>query len=380
MGGAQQRLKRKEDAMDRLIRLELSGFKSIRSANIAFDSLNVLIGPNGAGKSNLISFFKLLNWMTPSPGNLQFFVGRVGGANTLLHDGAAVTPQINATLTFETDNGTNEYAMRLFYAAPDTLIFADERYRFTPPGKQHNWISLGAGHREMHLSEQAEQGKSSPKYILRLLKRCVVYQFHNTSETARIRQRWDINDSQFLKDDAANLAPFLLRLRDVQPRAYTHIVETIRLIAPFFGDFVLEPISGTVLLQWRERNSDMIFGAHQASDGSLRAMALVTLLLQPVDDLPSVIILDEPELGLHPYAINIIAGLLKSVSLHRQVILATQSMTLVDYFEPEQIIVVERPERETQFHRLDPDELQDWLSEYSLAELWEKNVLGGRPV
>ncbi len=149
----------------------------------------------------------------------------------------------------------------------------------------------------MRLSEQAEQGKSSPKYILRLLKRCVVYQFHNTSETARIRQRWDINDSQFLKDDAANLAPFLLRMRDDQPRAYTRIVETIRLIAPFFGDFVLEPIGDAVLLQWRERNSDMIFGAHQASDGSLRAMALVALLLQPVDNLPSVIILDEPELG-----------------------------------------------------------------------------------
>lgn len=365
--------------MDSLIRLELSGFKTIRSTVLDFTPLNVLIGPNGAGKSNLISFFKLLNWMTPSPGNLQFFIGKAGGANALLHDGASTTPQINAALTFETSNGRNEYAMQLNYAAPDTLIFADERYRFTPPDKQHEWILLGAGHREMRLIEQAEQGKRSARYILNLLKRCVVYQFHNTSESARIRQRWDINDNRFLKDDGANLAPLLLRLRDVEPRAYARIVETIRLIAPFFGDFVLEPIAHSVLLQWRERGSDAIFGAHQASDGILRAMALVTLLLQPVEDLPSVIILDEPELGLHPYAINIIAGLLKSVSLHRQVILATQSMTLIDYFEPGQIIVVDRPDRESLFHRLDPDRLQDWLSEYSLAELWEKNVLGGRP-
>ncbi len=365
--------------MDSLTCLELSGFKSLHSTTLDFTSLNVLIGPNGAGKSNLISFFKLLNWMTPAPGNLQFFVGKVGGANALLHDGASTTPEINAALTFETSDGRNEYAMRLNYAAPDTLIFADERYRFTPPGKQHDWTLLGAGHREMRLIEQAEQGKRSARYILNLLKRCVVYQFHNTSESARIRQRWDINDNRFLRDDGANLAPLLLRLRDVEPRAYARIVEVIRLIAPFFGDFVLEPIAHSVLLQWRERGSDAIFGAHQASDGILRAIALITLLLQPAEELPSVIILDEPELGLHPYAINIIAGLLKSVSLHRQVILSTQSMTLIDYFEPEQIIVVDRPDRASMFHRLDPVKLQDWLSEYSLAELWEKNVLGGRP-
>lgn len=366
--------------MDRLARLQLSGFKSIRSADIVFNALNVLIGPNGAGKSNLISFFKLLNWMTPTPGDLQFFIGKAGGAHALLHDGPAVTPQISATLTFEHDDQrANEYAMRLEYAAPDTLIFADERYRFTPPGKQHDWVPLGAGHREMRLIDEAEQGKASAKFILGLLKRCVVYQFHNTSETARIRQRWDINDMLFLKEDAANIAPFLLRLREQQPRAYLRIVETIRLLAPFFGDFVLEPANGTVLLQWNERHSDMVFGAHQASDGMLRAIALVTLLLQPTEQLPSVIILDEPELGLHPFAINIITGLLKSVSLHRQVILATQSMTLVDYFAPEDILVVERPARDTHFHRLDPTTLQEWLAEYSLAELWEKNVLGGRP-
>lgn len=365
--------------MDRLTRLELDGFKSIRSVVLAFDALNILIGPNGAGKSNLISFFKLLNWMTPSPGNLQFYVGKTGGANALLHDGASTTSQISAALTFATDNGANEFAMRLSHAAPDTLIFADERYRYTPSGAQHAWTTLGAGHREMRLIEQAEQGKRTPKYILNLLKRCAVYQFHNTSETARIRQRWDVNDNQFLKDDAANLAPFLMRLRDTEPRIYARIIETIRLIAPFIGDFVLEPVANTVILQWRERNSDAIFGAHQASDGSLRAMALVALLLQPVEYLPSVIILDEPELGLHPQAINIIAGLLKSISLHRQVILATQSMTLINYFDPEQIIVVDRPDRESMFRRLDPARLQGWLSEYSLAELWEKNVLGGRP-
>ncbi len=368
--------------MQRLTKLELHGYKSIRHlVDFEIGPMNVLIGANGAGKSNFVSFFKMLNWMTPSPGNLQFYIGIVGRANALLYDGAAVTPQMVASLTFETDAGTNEYAMRLFHAAPDTLIFADERYRFSSrklPGKAE-WKSLGAGHTETKLTTAADTGDQTAKTILWLLKRCVVYQFHNTSETARIRQAWPVDDNRFLKEDAANLAPYLLRLRESQPQAYLRIVETIRQIAPFFADFVFEPVKGTVLLQWREINTDLVFGPHQASDGSLRMMALVSLLLQPEEDLPALIILDEPELGLHPFAINVIAGLLQSVSNHVQVILATQSATLVNYFQPEQIIVVDRPNRESTFKRLSTDTLRDWLNEYSIADLWEKNVIGGRP-
>ena len=343
--------------------------------------MNVLVGANGAGKSNLISFFQLLNWMTPSPGNLQHHIGAMGGANTILHDGAATTPQIQAALTFETEQGTNEYEMRLFHAAQDTLIFAEERYRFS--SKQFptvaDWKGLGSGHRESRLPENATMEDKTAKTILWLLKKCVVYQFHNTSDKARIKQRWPKEDNWFLKEDAANLAPFLYRIRESRPRHYLRIVETVRQIAPFFADFELEPEDGTLILRWRERNTDVVFGPHQASDGTLRLFALVSLLLQPEEDLPSVVILDEPELGLHPYAINILAGILKAVSTQVQVILATQSMTLIDYFDPDEIIVVDRPGRESIFRRLDSAHLKDWLEEYSVAELWEKNVIGGRP-
>jgi predicted ATPase len=365
-----------------LTKLNLHGYKSIRELNdFTFGRINVLIGANGVGKSNFISFFKLLNYMTPSPGGLQFFVSRYGGASSLLNNGSAVTPQITSSLTFETDVGMNDYHMRLFYAAPDTLIFADEQFRFSNRSlsSKAEWKSLGSGHREARLITAAESGDITAKTILSLMKQCKVYQFHNTSETARIRQSWDKEDNHFLKEDGGNLAPFLLRLRELQPEAYLRIVETIRQIAPFFADFVLEPTGNKILLQWRERDSDLVFGPHQASDGTLRVMALVSLLLQPEDNLPGVVILDEPELGLHPYAINIIAGLLHSVSTHVQVILATQSVTFIDNFLPEDIIVVDRDKRESKFSRLDPEKLQDWLDEYSLAELWEKNVIGGRP-
>src|SRR4051794_16990436 len=187
--------------MGKLTKLDLSGFKSIRRLpDFCLRQLNVLIGANGAGKSNFISFFRTLNWMMNSPGALQFYIGKSGGANALLFDGAAATPQIEASLTFETDAGENEYSVRLFHVAPDTLIFANERYRFSRSGYPETaaWKSLGAGHREAALIQAAESGDQTARMIRSLLRQCVVYQFHNTSETARIRQRWDMEDNRFL--------------------------------------------------------------------------------------------------------------------------------------------------------------------------------------
>jgi predicted ATPase len=206
-----------------------------------------------------------------------------------------------------------------------------------------------------------------------------VHQFHNTSETARNRQRWSVSDNLVLKEDGANLAPFLLRIREQHPAHYRRITDTLRQIAPFFADFELVPENDTVLLRWRELGSDLVFGPHQASDGTLRAMALVALLMQPTDETPSIIILDEPELGLHPRAISIFAGLLQTAALNTQIIAATQSPVLLDHFEPEQVIVAEREGSETTFRRLDRFKLEAWLEEYTLSDLWDKNVLGGRP-
>lgn len=205
------------------------------------------------------------------------------------------------------------------------------------------------------------------------------HQFHNTSSTARIRGKWSKEDNRYLKEDAANIAPFLLRLKENESKRYFRIVETIRLILPFFADFELDVDDNSILLKWRERNCDRIFDASQAADGMLRAIALVTLLLQPERNLPDVLLLDEPELGLHPYAINVVGGLIRSVSTKTQVVVATQSMPLIDCFEPNDIVVVNRKDRESSFQRLDEKTLEDWLQEYSLSELWEKNVIGGRP-
>lgn len=240
-------------------------------------------------------------------------------------------------------------------------------------------MDLEVGTRESSLHGRAEKGDKTALVTLSLLRKCKVHQFHDTSAQSRIRQTWSVDGAAYLKEDGANLASFLYRLKQDHQSCYHRILETIRLVAPFVDDFEFNPRNGRLLLQWRERGSDIIFGSHQASDGTLRTMALIALLLQPEEDLPMVLILDEPELGLHPSAVEVVAGLIHSVSQHCQVILATQSTSFLDHFEPEDIVVVDLIHRESTFRRLGEPDLKEWLEDYSLSELWEKNVLGGKP-
>lgn len=366
--------------MARLRRVILKGFKSINSMDLELRALNVLIGANGAGKSNLVSFFKMLNEMMG--GRLQQYIAATGRAQSLLHFGPKVTPQVEARLEFEVENGLDTYALRLFHAVGDTLIFADESLSFLQTGyTKPKLLPLGSGHQETRLAQEADRGEPTAKVFRHLLNRCRVYHFHDTSPTARVRQYCYLGDNRWLMPDAGNLAAFLRRLREESATAYQRIVSTIRLIAPFFDDFEIEPpgTGSDVILNWREKGSDQVFGPHQLSDGTLRAICLITLLMQPENELPELIIVDEPELGLHPYALNVIAALFKRAAHHTQLLVGTQSSSFLDNFDAEDVVVVHREGRESRFARLDPAALESWLDEYSLGEVWEKNVIGGGP-
>ena len=223
----------------------------------------------------------------------------------------------------------------------------------------------------------------SAYYIYNAISSWKIYHFHDTSKLAPMRRFETIDDSDYLRFDAANIAPFLYGLKEnVQQggaNAYKQIVETIRLVTPFFDDFILKPNKNEkVRLRWRQKGSDYPLKPHHLSDGTLRFICLTTALLQP--DLPSTIIIDEPELGLHPYAIEILAELIQSASQNTQIIVSTQSPALVDYFEPEDIIVVNRKKGASVFERLSKRELASWLEDYSLGDLWRKNIVTGGPV
>ncbi len=359
--------------------VHVQGFKSLRDATVDLGPINVLIGANGAGKSNFLSVFHMISFMMA--GELQTFVGAGGRASSLLHYGPKRTPQLSVELTFQTDNGESGYKFRLAHAAPDSLIFVEEAAQFERPGDKPQLVQMGAGHWESAIFETARTNKIAG-VVQFLLRSCKVFQFHDTSATSPLRQARYIDDGRYLRTNGGNLAAVLYRLRNQRREYYDRIVGTIRHVAPFFKDFSLEPASDNpreIFLNWRDEDPEGLFGPHLLSDGTLRAMALITLLLQPEDELPQVILIDEPELGLHPYAIEVIGGLMRSAAAHAQVIVATQSTKFVDQFEPSEIVVAQRHGVETQFSRLDSNKLAEWLNEYSVGELWEKNVLGGRP-
>lgn len=369
--------------MARLRKVTIKGFRSIRETTLEIRPLNVLIGANGAGKSNLIAFFKLMNELMG--GRLQQYVAATGRATANLHFGPKETQQLEAELEFDVDNGTNTYQMGLSHAAGDSLIFAEETISFQQTGyTTPKVVPLGAGHEETRIKDKVEEGDVTAKNLTYLLNNCRVYHFHDTSPSARVLQYCYVGNKYWLMPDAANLAPILYDLKSSGQAAYRRIVATVRQVAPFFEDFVLEPDSGAdssdIILNWRHRGSDLVFGPHQLSDGTLRAICLISLLLLPSERLPGLIVVDEPELGLHPYALNLVVSLIRAASRHTQVLVSTQSTAFVDNFEPEDIIVVERNDEEaTEFSRPDTGKLNEWLEDYSLGEIWEKNVIGAGP-
>ena len=352
--------------MARLTSIGVGGFKSIKDLQpLPLRPVNVFVGANGSGKSNLISFFRLLNAIPAA--KLQEFIGRSGGANTLLYYGSKETPALWASLEFEGKTGRVVYFSWLKSTEADSMIFSNE----TADGQV-----LGSGHRESLLS-----AATSPD-LTEYLAGVRVFHFEDTSETAAIRRRCNMEDNRGLHPDAGNLAAFLYAMRQTQPQYYRRIVATIQQIAPFFKDFDLGPMKldpNSILLNWRDRDSVYLFGPHQLSDGTLRTMALIALLAQPASDLPSVTVIDEPEIGLHPYALEIVAALVKSASVHSTVVLATQSVGLVNHFAPEDIITVTRERAQSKFERQDSKTLAVWLEDYAIGEIWERNLIGGTP-
>lgn len=352
--------------MTTLRRIHLMGYKSIASLDLELRPLNVLVGANGSGKSNFVSFFELLYEV--SKGRLPQYVAKAGGAHTLLHFGTKVTEKIEAGLEFVHQGHALRYELQARATGGDGLVVSESLFE-------------GAGGQDVARTVEGCRKTVDGNGCLAMLS-CRVYHFHDTTPTAGVRLTSYVGDSQWLHPSGENLAAVLHRWREEHRPQYDRIVATIRLVAPFFDDFVLEPTASgrDVMLDWRARGSDHVFGPHQLSDGTVRAMCLISLLLQPQLESPGLVIVDEPELGLHPYALRVVADLFRRASVHCQVIVGTQSSAFLDEFDPADVIVADHGNGESLFRRLTEVELAQWLEEYSLGEVWEKNVFGGGPV
>jgi predicted ATPase len=366
-----------------LKRIRLVGWKSIENQTLDLTPLTVVIGANGAGKSNLLSLFKLINAMFANSPGLRSYVGQSGFADSLLHYGSKRTPVAEMELTFATATGETTYLARWAAAAGGSLIFTEERVSFSRTGSPKPVVlDLGAGHSESNLMRASEDGNKTSEVTLKLLRSCRLFHFHDTSESSAPRQPCYVEANRFLYPDAGNLAAMLYLFRQQYPNTFRRITATVRQLVPEFDGFVLEPSRlnpKQIILNWKHKDRDYEFGPHQLSDGSLRLIALATLYLQPKDRLPILIALDEPELGLHPAALGLLAEMAKTASMNTQLVFATQSSVFLDYFEPDNVVVVNSRRGATEFQRLDMETLTAWLADYTMGEIWEKNVIGGGP-
>ena len=310
--------------------------------------------------------------------NLQNFTAASGGADSILYFGRKTSEEMSFKLSFK--GGVNGYECNFSPTPEDNFYFSNENawFRVKKQPRLYNEY-MGSGHFESRIPES---DRNVARYVLKYLDSWRLYHFHDTSESAKVKQTCNIADNKTFHPDARNLAAFLYLLEKKHPDCFENIQDAVRMVAPFFDSFNLNPSQlneDKILLEWKEKGSDDYFNASALSDGTLRFICLATLLLQPESKLPSIILLDEPELGLHPYAIAVLAGLLRSTSKYAQIIVATQSVTLVNQFGPDDIVVVDREKEQSVFCRLDRPDMECWLEEYGLGDLWEKNVLGGRP-
>ena len=367
--------------------IRIRGFRSLADFEIeALPSAAVLIGANGSGKSNFIRFFEMVSWMI-GPRRLAEFVQKHGGADDQLFCGSKVSPTMEAELAIRTESGRNDYRFAFTYAHPDRFVFTEEAFRFSRQGRSTEaaWEHLGSGHSEAKIVDVsrhtgvAEVNQTTARVLVHLLRQCAVYQFHDTSHDSQLKKNWDVEDNMYLRSHGGNLAAVLLRLEREDAQRLELICRHIRGALPVFDRFELAESHGKVMLRWKVRGLDKTIGAHLTSDGSLRFFALVTLLNLSSEMLPDVVLLDEPELGLHPAAIALIGDMIKVCAMERQVIVATQSPLLVDVFDIEEIFVLETQDEKSNVHRFDEECYREWLGEYTTGELWQKNLLGGRP-
>jgi len=357
--------------------ITIQGFKSIASVEkLALRPINVVIGPNGSGKSNFIGVFSFLHAIRE--GRLRAYVTEAGGAEKILHFGSKTTKEIYFDLSF--NDAVYRYELKLSLTADDGLYPSAESACFEPFNEVKIPLAARERGREANISGFGSDG--FPDRIREHLGRWRIYHLHDTSSYSPMRKTAKVDDNDFLRHDGSNLAAFLYFLRERHENSYRLIQRTVQRVAPFFDDFQLKPLKlkpDDIKLEWRHKRSDQYFDASSLSDGTLRFIALTTLFLQPEKFRPSVILVDEPELGLHPYAIEMLASLIRQASAGTQVIVSTQSSLLLDYFAPEDVLVANRVDGATQITRLESDRLEAWLKDYSLGQLWEKNELGGRP-
>lgn len=366
--------------MANLEHIIIKGYKSIKELDLDMKPINVLIGANGSGKSNFVSIFRLFENIYNE--RLQAYIKTFGGAERFMHFGSKTTEEVYIEAMFA--DYVNGYKLALVKDKDkdSLLIKSDFAYYHNKPKFDDGLDRLITNYDSESKIANANRVGS---YVRNYLKKCKLYHFHDTSSTAQFKSSQDINANKTLSSYAENLGAFLYKLKKNYTQSYENIVQAIQTVAPYFKDFDFNIEGETILLRWQHKHdlSNKGFSAQTLSDGTARFICMATLFLQPKELRPDTIVLDEPEIGLHPDAISVLSEIIKAVSNQgTQVIISTQSVTLANCFEPQDFIIVDYEDGESKFRRFSDkeyEELEEWLENYQMGTTWEENLIGGMP-
>ncbi len=312
--------------------VSIRGYKLYDEFSIELDHFNIITGPNGAGKSAFLSIFDMLHHL--AKGEFQLYIEKQGGAEEILHGGSSKTQEIEIEIWFESEDTMDKdgYAFELYFDK-GLLYIRNEAllYQNSKQGEPVRQVLREYGNLESALPGWVIRNKHQECYVYEDFLSSIVYHFCDTGWTSRMKTIVDIYQVDRLWWDGGNIAAYLYYLQKNYPESYQKIVETVQRVAEYFVDFHLVPNERanppTIYLRWIGQDNK-IHPVVSLSDGTLRFICLSTLLLQPTDKMPSVILIDEPEIGLGELALEILRDMIRNASRHRTLIIATYAKVL----------------------------------------------------
>lgn len=348
----------------------IQGFRSLREVSkLKLTRLSVLAGLNGTGKSNVLRFFELLSEFQSR--KTQHCLRQRTFENDKIFNRINDTVCLIQSIIFiKSAEGHYDYRFTLKQDHSNAPQLLEEAYRHvdTLQSQTAEWKMppvLASG------SLPQECSDSAVRTIRHLFRHCFLYWFPGALDSATIYQRCDIQDCMRLRPNGSNLAAILYDLHENDYARYRLIGDQIRRVVPAFEEFVFEPAGDTVGLCWKSRGIDKVFTSTHTSNSTLRLFCLVTLLNLPDDRLPALLLLDEPDSGLHPHAVRLIGSMIRRVSEKHQVILTTQSPCLVDCFDLESLLIADYRNGETILKNIDKAKYREWLDNgYRPSDIW----------
>jgi predicted ATPase len=363
-----------------LSRIELENLLSFKHLDFEMRPLNVLVGPNASGKSNLIRSLSLiqalpkrgLSQAIADGGGSRSWINRRTGGVASIHIEGSEEPRFDYTLSFQ-EAGQSWAIDRETYAN----VFERRQEQVSLGTRGNTVMQTSIASNVSVLSEIRHPSEPALAKLADAFNNIRLYREFVTGPRAQARSGTSSSLlADHLDEDGANLA---LRLGEMDLQIGLHTVNrAISRLFELFSEVKVSTRGGITQLYVREKGIENTFAATSLSDGTLRLLCLLTVLLDPTP--PPLICIEEPETGLHPDAIRDVAGLLVEASSRTQVVVTTHSPALIDALsdQPEAVAVCERDfDGFTQIRRLQGSKLTEWLERYTLGELWQKGEIGG---